>query len=131
MHEACLIQWLLAKNIRQCELCHSEFDISEEYGTVWEIIQNSVSYLLSNYKRMFKFAIYSVYMYLFFKRFVYVARYFKDLVIACMRAYFRMLKAIFKTIFMAPTSKNDEGFFKSMSHIFSNLACTMTTKSKQ
>lgn len=71
-----------------------------------------MSYLLSNYKRMFKFAIYSVYMYLFFKRFAYVARYFKDLVVACLKAYVRMLRALFKTIFMAPSAKTEDGFFR-------------------
>lgn len=112
VHEVCLIQWLLAKNIRKCELCHKEFDISEEYGTAWDIAKHSVGYMLSNYKRMFKFAIYSVYMYLFFKRFAHVIRYFKDLVVTCLKAYFKMLKSLLKLVFMAPSS--DEGFFKSL-----------------
>jgi hypothetical protein len=79
---------------------------------------------------MFKFAIYSVYMYLFFKRFAYVVRYFKDLFIAAVSAYAKMLKGIVKMVFMAPSSPSESelGFFKSMSRMFSNLAGLFDSK---
>jgi hypothetical protein len=102
VHESCLIQWLLAKNIRKCELCHSEFDVREQYGSFWEIARSSAKYLFTNYKRMFKFAIYSVYMFLFFKRFVYVVRYFSELGVMCMKGYFALIKRILKFLLMAP-----------------------------
>lgn len=103
VHEACLVQWLLAKNIRKCELCHSEFDINEQYGTIWEITHYAVKHLFTNYKRMFKFAIYSVYLYLFLKRFVYVVRYFKELVGMAVKVYLRLLKRLIKFVFMVPS----------------------------
>ena len=37
IHELCLVKWLLAKNIRHCELCKAEFTIKEEVASVWEI----------------------------------------------------------------------------------------------
>ena len=137
VHEACLIQWLLQKNIRKCELCHSEFDIIEKYGTFWEILRNTVKYMFSNYKRMFKFAIYSVYMYLFFKRFVYVLRYFKDLAFSCLKAYVRMLKAVFKFIFLAPKTSlenliksYDFGFLNSLQRMINQVKSKFAQSAK-
>lgn len=133
VHEACLIQWLLAKNIRKCELCHRDFDIQEHYGSIWEILRNSLGYLFTNYKRLFKFAIYSVYMYLFFKRFVYVMRYFKDLVAACLGAYVKILKGIVKFVFMAPyDSAKEAAELNRASHsILTQLASLLTRRSKK
>lgn len=128
VHESCLIQWLNAKNIRKCELCHSEFDIREQYGSFMEIVKSSFKYLFSNYKRMLKFAIYSVYMFLFFKRFLYVVRYFKDLGLTFLKGYFSLIKKILKFLLMAPNtglqsliSSFDGGVFKSMTEISSKF----------
>ena len=128
VHESCLIQWLNAKNIRKCELCQSEFDIREQYGSFMEIVKSSFKYLFSNYKRMLKFAIYSVYMFLFFKRFIYVVRYFKDLGLTFFKGYFSLIKKILKFLLMAPNtglqcliSSFDGGVFKSMAEILSKF----------
>jgi hypothetical protein len=128
VHESCLIQWLMAKNIRKCELCHAEFDIREQYGTFWEIARSSFKYLFTNYTRMFKFAIYSVYMFLFAKRFLYVVRYFSDLGVALLKGYFGLIKKILKFLLMAPNtglqsiiSSIDLGVLGSITAIFSKL----------
>jgi hypothetical protein len=84
-------------------LCHSEFDISEQYGTVWEILKSTFKHIFTNYKRLFKFAIYSVYMYLFCKRFFFVIRYFKDLLAKAINVYIRLIKKLFRAIFMVPS----------------------------
>jgi len=130
VHETCLIQWLMAKNIRKCELCHAEFDIQEQYGTLWEIAHNSLKYLLSNYTRMFKFAIYGVYMFLFAKRFLYVVRYFRDLGVVLLKGYFHLIKKIIKFLLMAPNtglqsiiSSIDLGFLGSIKAILSKFKC--------
>ena len=39
VHEACLVKWLLQRDIRRCELCHTNFVIKEEYGSISEIIK--------------------------------------------------------------------------------------------
>ena len=42
IHELCLVKWLLARNIRHCELCKSTFTIKEEVGSVWEITKTLI-----------------------------------------------------------------------------------------
>lgn len=122
VHESCLIQWLLARNIRKCELCHSEFNVREQYGSLWEIARSSAQYLFANYKRTFKFAIYSVYMFLFFKRFVYVLRYFGELGAACLKGYFAFIKRVLKFILMAPKT----GLQSLIQLDFSSLTASLT-----
>jgi len=93
--------------------------------------------MFSNYKRMFKFAIYSVYMYLFFKRFVYVLRYFKDLTVACLKAYVSMLKRVFKFIFLAPKTSlenliksYDFGFLNSLKRLMDQVMAKLAQSTK-
>lgn len=76
VHEACLVRWLLQRNIRHCELCHTRFIIKEEMASISDVIRHSVSQLLNNKRRIFKTAIYSIYIYLFVKRFFGVLKYF-------------------------------------------------------
>lgn len=131
VHESCLIQWLLAKNIRKCELCHSEFNIREQYGSFWEIAKSSAHYLFANYKRMFKFAIYSVYIFLFFKRFVYVLRYFGELGASCMKAYFSFIKRVLKFMLMAPKTGLQSLIARDFSWMvakFNNLSSLFTSQ---
>jgi len=43
VHELCLVKWLLAKNIRHCELCKGQFVVKEEIGSLWEIAKDLLS----------------------------------------------------------------------------------------
>jgi len=80
IHEACLVKWLVQRGIRRCELCHTNFIIKEEYGTILEMIKQTFGYIFSSNRRLLKVTIYAIYLYLFFKRFAFVVKYFKSLV---------------------------------------------------
>lgn len=54
--------------------------MSEEYASFKEIIYKNFTYLFSDRRRVFKFGIYVLYMYLFGKRFILIMKYFKYLV---------------------------------------------------
>ncbi len=80
VHEACLVKWLVQRGARRCELCHTNFVIKEEYGTIPEMIKQTFGYIFSSNRRLLKVTIYAIYLYLFFKRFAFVVKYFKSLV---------------------------------------------------
>lgn len=110
----------------------------EQYGSLWEIARSSVKYLFTNYKRLFKFAIYSVYMFLFFKRFVYVLRYFSELGVMCMKSYFSLIKRILKFVLMAPKtglqtliSSLDIGIMGSLGAMLAQLSSLFTWKASK
>jgi|688.fasta_scaffold423514_1 hypothetical protein len=67
-------------------------------------MKNTVKYMFKDSKRFLKVAIYSVYMYLFFKRFVHIINFFKDIAIQSLKAIFRMIVTSLKVIFVAPSS---------------------------
>ena len=76
VHESCLVKWLLQKNIRKCELCHTNFIVNEETGSFSEVVRHAVSQLFKTRRRFLKVAIYSVYIVLFLRRFHVAVRYF-------------------------------------------------------
>ena len=78
VHEACLVKWLLTKNIRSCELCHTPFVITEEFGSVNAVLRQTLSYLMTSKRRLLKVVIYAIYLYLFVKRFAFVLKYFRN-----------------------------------------------------
>lgn len=110
VHEECLIKWLLQKNIRKCELCHSDFEIREQIGNLWDIMKNTVKYMFKDSKRFLKVAIYSVYMYLFFKRFVHIINFFKDIALHSLKTLCRMIVTSLKLIFVAPSADYFQAF---------------------
>lgn len=112
VHEECLIKWLLQKNIRKCELCHSDFEIREEIGSLWDIMKNTVKYMFKDSKRFLKVAIYSVYMYLFFKRFVHIVNFFKEIAVQSLKTLFKMIVTSLKLVFVAPSSDFFEVFWQ-------------------
>ena len=76
VHESCLVKWLLQKNIRKCELCNSSFIVNEETGSFSEVLRYALSQLFKTRRRLFKAAVYSVYIILFLRRFHLAVRYF-------------------------------------------------------
>jgi len=54
--------------------------VKEEYGTIPEMIKQAFGYIFSSNRRLLKVAIYAIYLYLFFKRFAFVVKYFKSLI---------------------------------------------------
>jgi hypothetical protein len=81
VHEACLVRWLTQQNIRICELCKQPFNFQEEFGSPWYIISKNLKYLISDKRRVLKLCIYSLYLYLFSKRFIILLKYFKHLLL--------------------------------------------------
>lgn len=92
VHEACLVKWLVQRGARRCELCHTNFVIKEEYGTIPEMIKQTFSYIFSSNRRLLKVTIYAIYLYLFFKRFAFVVKYFKSLVMKFVKSTWRNFK---------------------------------------
>jgi hypothetical protein len=80
VHQECLIKWLTQNGKRQCELCKSNFKFVEEWASLREIITKNVKYVFGDRRRLIVLGIYSLYIYLFAKRFILVLRYFKHLV---------------------------------------------------
>lgn len=78
VHEACLVKWLLTRNIRTCELCQTPFVIKEEFGSLTDMLKQVVSYIITSKKRLLKVVIYAIYLYLFVKRFAFVLKYFRN-----------------------------------------------------
>ena len=76
VHELCLVKWLLAKNIRHCELCKGQFVVKEEVGSFWEIAKDLISQTCKSKKRILSGIIYAAYLYLFSKRFYVCTKYF-------------------------------------------------------
>ena len=70
------MKWLLQKNIRKCELCNSSFIVNEETGSFSEVVRHALSQLFKTRRRVFKAAVYSVYIILFLRRFHLAVRYF-------------------------------------------------------
>lgn len=91
VHEACLVKWLLTKNIRSCELCHTPFVIKEEFGSVNDVLRQTFSYLMTSKRRLLKVVIYAIYLYLFVKRFAFVLKYFRNRFIEIVKEKLRSL----------------------------------------
>mmetsp|Transcript_43252 Transcript_43252/g.57227 ORF Transcript_43252/g.57227 Transcript_43252/m.57227 type:complete len:149 (-) Transcript_43252:452-898(-) len=81
IHELCLVKWLLAKNIRYCELCKAKFTIKEEMGSLWEIVKSVLLQSLRSKKRVTCALIYGVYLYFLGKRFFSCAEYLSKTVV--------------------------------------------------
>lgn len=56
------------------------FVIKEEYGSLVDIVRQSFAYIYTSKQRLLKVVIYSIYLYLFFKRFAFSLKYFRTLV---------------------------------------------------
>lgn len=69
VHEACLLKWLFQRNIRRCELCTAPFLIKEEYGSWGTIFRQLLAFLTRSKRRLLKVIFYSIYLFLFAKRF--------------------------------------------------------------
>lgn len=81
VHEDCLVKWLTQQNIRRCELCHTNFNFKEEFGSLSYILKKNWTYFISDKRRLIKLCVYSLYIYLFSKRFYIMSTYFKNLFI--------------------------------------------------
>ena len=89
MHEACLIKWLRQRNIRHCELCKTNFEIREEYGSPYEVTKKVIFYLTSSKRRILKLVVYAIYIYLFSQRFSSVFKFFKEIIQHLIRQPFK------------------------------------------
>ena len=103
VHELCLVKWLLAKNIRHCELCKKQFVIKEEVGSFFDICRELVRQTMQSKKRIGSAAIYFLYIYFLGKRLVVATRYlsrvlFRGLV-SFVKAYLHLAVAEAKFIF--------------------------------
>jgi hypothetical protein len=56
------------------------------------MIKQTFSYIFSSNRRLLKVTIYAIYLYLFFKRFSFVVKYFKKLVAEFFKSTWRNLK---------------------------------------
>lgn len=92
VHEACLVKWLVQRDIRRCELCHQNFVIREEYHSIPEMIRQVVCYISSSNRRLLKVTIYAIYLYLFFKRFTYVVKYYKSIILNFISGAWRSIR---------------------------------------
>ena len=70
VHELCLVKWLLAANIRHCDLCKKKFVIKEEVGSFFEIAKDLLSQTFKSKKRVLSALIYGAYLYILGKRFI-------------------------------------------------------------
>ena len=89
VHELCLVKWLLAKNIRHCELCKAKFTIKEEIGTALEIAKDLFQTSVSSRKRIVSAAIYSIYLYFIGKRFIVCTKYLSKVIFDGLLALFK------------------------------------------
>jgi hypothetical protein len=81
VHQKCLVRWLTQENKRTCDICMGPFQMQEELGSFSDLIKKNFTYLTGDKKRMLKFGIYILYMYLYGKRFLLVFKYFKNLIL--------------------------------------------------
>lgn len=77
VHEKCLNQWLTSRNIRICELCKTRFVMQEEFGSLNYILRKNAKYLFGDKKKIILAAVYLFYLFLFGKRLINLAKYFK------------------------------------------------------
>lgn len=100
VHELCLVKWLLAKNIRHCDLCKRQFVIKEEVGSVLEIAKELLSQTCKSKKRIVSALIYLIYLYFFSKRFYLSSKYFTKVIvrglIGIAKTYIELAKAELK-----------------------------------
>lgn len=103
VHELCLVKWLLAKNIRHCDLCKKKFVIKEEIGSFREIAKDFISQSLKSKQRIFYAVIYSLYVYFLGKRFFKAAKYIGKTIgrslMSSLRAYLKLAVAEVKFIY--------------------------------
>lgn len=52
--------------------------IKEEYGSAYDIMRQSFTYVMTSKRRLLKVVIYAIYLYLFFKRFAFIIKYFRN-----------------------------------------------------
>lgn len=116
VHELCLVKWLLAKNIRHCELCKQPFLIQEEIGSPIEIVKDLAEQTMKSKKRVISAAIYGVYIYFLGKRFYASTRYFAGVLlrwtIRLAKSYARLFVAEFKfltTLLLLPFVADKQG----------------------
>ena len=120
VHELCLVKWLLAKNIRHCELCKKQFVIKEEVGSFFDIGKDLLRQTMKSKKRIVCAVIYAFYTFFLSKRFIvatkYVGRVIFQSFFSFIKAYLRLAvaeaKFIFKVI-QVPTQSNQLNALKS------------------
>ena len=67
VHKSCLLEWIQIKAIRHCEVCKAALPL-QEVTSFTKFFKLLFERFLSTRKRVAKFSIYSIYLYLFFKR---------------------------------------------------------------
>jgi hypothetical protein len=63
-----LIKWLKLKGTRKCEVCHTQYNFQEEYGTYYEVAQKTKNFLFADKHRIFQTIAYGFYIYLLGRR---------------------------------------------------------------
>lgn len=91
VHEACLVKWLVQKNIRSCELCLAPFIVKEEFRSLNDISRQLFTYLIAKKRSLLKIVIYAVYLLLFVKRFAFVIKYGKNQLVKFLKGQLRMM----------------------------------------
>ena len=67
VHHSCLVKWLKIKNIKFCELCRQEYDISYETCSLKDMMYRGFRYIRSvDNKRVLRVFLYFLYLWIFF-----------------------------------------------------------------
>ena len=93
VHETCLIKWLQTKNIKFCELCLQEYDISYEFGSLKEITMNGLKYAFKDKRKLLRGMLYSLYLWIFFRRFMHMIISIFKFVKTCVSSSIRSIQA--------------------------------------
>ena len=81
MHESCLLKWIDqcsgnggAQGGKRCEICLQEYIITYEFDSVRNIVRNGMNYALGDKKRLIRGLLYALYLWIFFRRFLYMIK---------------------------------------------------------
>ena len=104
VHESCLIKWLQIKGATGCELCLQKYNITYEFTSFKENAKNCFKYILRDKKRLLRGLLYSLYLWIFFRRFIHMNKTILKMIKRCIYASFKFMNSQFQK--RKPTSNN-------------------------
>lgn len=96
VHESCLIKWLQIKGTTGCELCLQKYNITYEFTSFKENAKNCFKYILQDKKRLLRGLLYSLYLWIFFRRFIHMNKTILKMIGRCLRASFKFMNNQFQ-----------------------------------
>jgi len=96
VHESCLIKWLQIKGATGCELCLQKYNITYEFTSFQENAKNCFKYILRDKKRLLRGLLYSLYLWIFFRRFIHMNKTILKMIRRCIYASFKFMNSQFQ-----------------------------------